>query len=285
MNGELPSPEQVRKELRLHGTAPVAQWRTLLGAVGEAVAAQDAELAARKRRHGIVTASSVALLIASFVLGVKFGPGFFAGVLLAVTGFGWAAMNRVKESLVGTERIRFTERVLAELDALVPGASVRLTAQLHESRSACEDAWLRGTLAGVRGLRLSWRCTEWRTVRLRVKRNPRGKVKSKAKATLVSRLTVRIDADRALFKAAAGPGKSATETFDLRKSRRGYVVRGWREPRWSGPIPAGHVTSVEAAREGRVERLFGEKPESLLELMRQCERWLAPRGGLTGDKP
>jgi hypothetical protein len=296
----IPTPGQAYRELRIHGSGPIGKWLGVIGAIQTLVHAHDRRArvklwALRGLRGFLVAVPAIGFVVHEF--------NRTAGIGLIMAGWLTTALAywfRPRDGSIGSERLRFVRHLLKTLAAKVPDAWVRLTARLDvraafpvvadpgvgfgENGNTREDAWLRGTLQGVRGLRVSWRCTEWRTVRIREWRNDKGNRKWRGKAKLVTRMVVRLDADRALFRPALeGVAPRPNETFDLRRGRRGYVVRGWREPVAKAMIEKPTRSFHGALRESKDIRVLGAPCEDLLELMIRCERWLAPRG-LGGGK-
>jgi hypothetical protein len=293
----LPALAQAMKELRVHGAADCAQWRTLLGQLAAHVRSRDAALARSRRSANMMRIVGVVVVaIVGFYIAFKFHP--FAGVVVAIAGgaLAFVLIKLPKAAFIGMERIDFVRRIVDELGTLVPEGRIGLSAHLDSGhgipavalpgglrqadvRGEREDAWLRGSLHGIPGLRLSWQATEWRTVSLRRRKNPRGKIKSKAKLALAIRLAARLDADRALFAinpAKAVPTKEAV--IDVRETPRGFTVRGWRERSGKTMLSSTNVLDALASLRARDDRQwFGEAPATLLSLMKLCEERLAPR--------
>ena len=297
----VPTLAQAGRELRLHGAGGMAEWQALLGQLAAHVRARDEALTARRKSAkfkrfglaGIVVLAAVVLAWKSEIV---------VGVVAAIAGI-WAVFALMKlpgADYVGMERIDFVRRIVDALAAIAPSGSVRLAAQLNAARSIPavvlpggigvergerEDAWLRGSLQGVPGLRLSWQTTEWRTVSLRRTRNKRGKTKTKAKLAYASRLAARLDADHALFALNAdnAPQPGPQGVIDARKTPRGYTIRGWRERSAKMLLGSTDVREeLEALREKGAHEWFGEPANALVTLMQLCEARLVLRGAKGG---
>jgi hypothetical protein len=297
----VPTLAQAVRELRLHGAGGMAEWQTLLGQLAAQVQARDDALTARRssaklKRLGVAGI----VVIAAMVLAWK--TEIFVGAGAAIAGI-WADFVLMKlpgADYVGTERINFLRKIVDALAAIAPGGNVRLAAQLNAARSIPEvalprgsgtergereDAWLRGSLQGIPGLRLSWQATEWRTVKLSRKTNQRGKSKTKAKFAYASRLAARLDADHALFALSAdkAPPPGPEGAIDARKTPRGYTIRGWRERSAKTLLGSTDVREELAAlRVKDTHEWFGEPASALVALIQLCEARLAPRGAKKG---
>ena len=304
----VPTLEQAARELRLHGAGAMAEWQALLGPLAVQVRAQDQAVAAWRKsakRKQVVAAAIAAVaalclgLAGVFVIGLA---AIILGVAVALAGI-FAARLFIKmpdANFTGTERIDFVRGLVDAIAAVAPDGRLRLAAQLDsgrsvpevappsqpgEARGEREDAWLRGSLQGIPGLRLSWQATEWRVVRMSQKVNPRGKTKFKAKYAYASRLVARIDADHALFalKSEPAPAGGPEGVIDARKTARGYTVRGWRERSAKTLLDSTDVgEALGGLREKGAQEWFGEPASALLALMRLCEERLVLRGAKEG---
>jgi len=306
-----PDPATSASRLRVEGTLPAGEWKSVLDAVSLGVmhhnAGEEAKRSAAKLRRTIAFVVLVVMAGAIATVGGQ-ALGEAAIVVACVTFvvglFMVFALVRVPgRDLVGEERVQFLSGLLAELGRIAPGARVSLAAQLDSRRAFDtrplegsgpgrsvrdrEDAWLRGELSGLRGLTLGWSVTEWNSITLVRKRNPRGKVKNKGKFSVARRFSVRIDADGALFSAtpaapaSAGPGT----VIEVRTQPRGYSVRARHDFKGGAALPdPAHVgESLVQIRENATRHgqdradLFGEFASTLIHLMKQCEQRLAPR--------
>jgi hypothetical protein len=296
MTERIPAFEQASRELRLHGMGPIADWQPVVAKLHEHIRARDAALAAQrgsaktKRWIGV----AVVLIPAVFLL-LKVHP--VAGIAAAILGIVavFLIVKLPKPDFIGTERAEFVSRLVQDLAGIAPEASIGLSAQLDSrhgvpsvalpgglsattKRGEREDAWLRGTLQGIPGLRLSWQATEWRTISLMRKKNARGKVKTKGKLALATRLAARLDADRALFTLNEQPPPAGNQHVDVRKTPRGFIVRGWSERSAKTALGSTDVPEALAElREKGAAEWFGDKAADLIGLMRLCELRLAPR--------
>ncbi len=306
-----PDPAACASKLRIEGTLPAGEWTAVIDAVSSRVRKHNADEgrkhAAAKQRLVIalvvLVAGAIGLAVAG---GVALGEGAivaaFVGLVVGI--FVVFAMFKVPgRDHIGEERVKFLAGLLADLGKIAPGARVSLAAQL-DSRQAFdtqplegsgpgravrdrEDDWLRGRLAGLRGLQLGWSVTDRNSITLVRKRNPRGKVKNKGKFSVARRFSVRIDADGALFSATpAAPAKAGPATvIEVRTQARGYSVRARHDFKAGAALP--NPLQVEeslvlirenAARHGQDRAdYFGEFASTLIHLMKQCEQRLEPR--------
>jgi hypothetical protein len=297
----VPDVAQAMRELRLHGTGSLGQWKELVGPLAAEIKARDEALNAKrssataKRWAGAGGALALAIVIGVFTHFVVGIAVFLAGVVVAIK-----LVPVPPPEYAGTERIEFVGKLVDSFGANAPNARLRLVVNLNASRGVPhvalpsgfgeatergerEDAWMRGSLQGIPGLRLSWQATEWRTVVLRRKKS-RGsrkvKIKEKAKMAYATRLAARLDADHALYALAPEPGKQLTgEAIDARKTPRGYTVRGWRDRAAKTTLASTDVLEALAGlREKNGSTWFGEPFSALADLMRSCEARLVERG-------
>jgi hypothetical protein len=294
----MPTLAQAMSELRLHGSGGVAEWQALLGSLATQVRTQDDALAARRNkiwRRKKFGALALGLLFIYLCLFASESTGKFGAIVLFAGVFALIFIKVPYAGHVGTERIDFIRGIVDALAVIVPAGRIRLAAQLSVARGSPEvaftggadtargereDAWLRGSLQGIPGLRLSWQATEWRTVTMRRKKNARGKTKQKAKLAYASRLATRLDADHALFALADQPPPVELKcVVDARKTPRGYTIRGWRERAVKLPLGSTNVREELAEMQARGGRdCFGEPAGTLVTLMKYCETRLVQRG-------
>lgn len=294
----VPSLAQAVRELRLHGAGSIAEWQALLGPLAAQVRARDDALMARRKTARLKRFGAAGIVVlAAFILASKIEIAIV--MVAAVVGIlaVFALMKLPPAEFAGTERIDFLRAIVDALATIAPSGNVRLAARLNsaggvpavtlprgvgEARGEREDAWLRGSLQGIPGLRVSWQATEWRTVSLRQTKNRRGKTKTKAKLAYASRLAARLDADHALFALNADkpPPPGPAGVIDARKTPRGYTVRGWRERKAKTLLGSTDVREALAAlREQRgAQQWFGEPASTLVSLMGLCEARLVLRG-------
>ncbi len=292
--------------LRAEGTMTVDEWSAVLEAVASAIDERNAECERRrgaaKRNRWLIVAAAV---IAGIVAGVATKEPV-AGFGVAIVGI-VAAFFVVKLpplDLVGIERPGFVRALLVELARIAPQGRVALAAQLDSrraidatplpgsgpgtSRRSREDAWLRGELLGLQGLYLGWSVTEWHTLSRMRKKNARGRVKNKAKLVIARRYSVRVDADRRLFDAAAtraGATRLPDGLIEVRETPRAWSLRARQDfnAKLQLQDPDDLGASLAALREGAGHQgqdradYFGQFASTLIHLMKQCEKQLAPR--------
>lgn len=298
-----PDPATCAQTLRIEGTLPAAQWAGIVDEVERAIAARNeasrARRASAKAKRWI---GATAVVVAALVVAVGFAA--FAGLLVLVVGLVLAIrlVRLPPEDTIGLERVRFVRDLVAELGKT--GGRVALRAQCDARRAiddtplpgggdarsvrSREENWLRGELQGLRGLFLGWSLTEWHTLTRVRKRNPRGRVKVKAKLAIARRTSVRLDADGALFASSVSRSGGAVQPqglVEVRETPRGWSVRGRHE--YQGKFALHHPDDLGASLaeirrgtgyQGRDrEDVLGQYASTLVYLMKQCEQRLAPR--------
>lgn len=301
MTGEKQGPT-----LSMKGSCAVEDWRARFDAAAQAIRAHKAEI---DRRRGAAKAKRaiaiIVVLVAAIALGFMVsGP---AGIFVAIAG-SVAPFFLIKlppPDYIGPERLQFVSGVLAELAGIAPKSQVALEAQLDDRRGRPApmlpsgsgtasakreqaDAWLKGTLSGIPGLRLAWEATDWRTVTL-ARRRGRRKVKHKGKLAVARRLAVRLDADRAIYALKPGQfpaGNPKEGVVQVRELPQGFSVRARRDTSAKTALsdPRNLPASFEALRkEGRRE-FFCDAPAALVTLMKLAEGRLAPKPAKGGTQ-
>jgi hypothetical protein len=285
----------------LDGVASSQEWLKRLGEIDKQVRAIDdaltAQRSAARTRRWIV--AGVVFLLA---LPLGWEIGFPGGIFVAVVGMVvlvpiiFKFMRGPAAHFIGPERTRFMRDLLAELGKIAPDAPVALKAQLDSRKALPEvqmprvgsgvgqderaEEWLSGSLPGIPGLRLAWKVSEWRRVQIK-RKVTRKRTKVKAKMAFACALSVRLDADRALFQPktiAAAPANPAEGVFETRETPRGWSIRGRRDIVVKTELGSDNLyDALPAFREQGKRELLGAQASSLLALMKLCEGRLVPR--------
>ena len=293
----------------LKGIAPIEEWKQRIQAAAGEIHARDTVLArqrsAAKKKRKIAIGAAVAIGIAVGIAIMRVAPppfGIFVAIAIAIVGAIAAGFvfKPPPADFIGEERVTFVRELVGLLADISPKGQLQLAAQLDARRGvpAAElpagsgdarvtrekrEAWLSGSLAAIRGLRLAWQVTEWRTVKLARKKVVRRKtkIKTKAKFALATRLAVRLDIDRAVFalKPVVNPQRTqdGDSQVEVRERPGGWSLRGRRDmvqktPLWSVDVAEG----LAQLREQRKAEFFGQPAAALITLMKLCEGRLMP---------
>jgi len=293
---------------QLNGIRRIDHWKARLERAGREIRGRDALLKKKRAeaKNRRIAACLTGLLPGGALAFWNPPVGVFAALAGAFAGY-WL-VKIPKADFIGAERIDFVSTLVNELALIAPKSRISLSASL-DARHAMPTAmlpggwnnaevvreraekWLKGHLAAIPGLRLSWHAKEWRTVKLVRKRTIRRKkikIKTKSKFSIAKSLWVSLDADQALYRfnqvpaSKAAPGAGA---LDTRETARGLSIRVRRHAVSRAVFNSADVAEELAGlRDKKQREFFGDSPGALLSLMKLCEERLVPVDSLKGTQ-